>query len=1490
MHSLLQVANVETGLVIDGCTVNSKNGINLNNTENAVITNSDISVSGYAVRIGVNGSTGGELTLTNNTLKTDGTEDAVVVLRGTVPALTMTENVVSGATHISGTTAATRVDAENNYWDGGKPVVDGTPIEVESWYTDPGKSEKPKSYVSLGASNVNGYGLRGYIPAGSYPSVDALYEAAALDYEVKETANVLGYLSETPKSYPVTIADTLGYNLEQLAISSMRAEELRILLDNSYYGDSYSAWRFVGSEPDKWFNLATRYTGGRGGLDELREQYQAKVAAADLVTVDIGMNNFGVYISYQLTDNYSKDKDLTLIDPALAEEFDAGKDYVKELIAQYMPEQSGVLLGMEDFVDTLAYALVGFCVNFDAVMEKIYELNPDATVVAVSIQNIMDGLNVTLPGVEGELPLGDLFGALINAANIYIAGGSPYADKYLVADVRQDGRVEFYLDKIVAYDGTPVTLDQNIKDCFDIYDGTPGANYDSGLHVKYELNKKTSGCYDDDMLNAAYDVVASILQAAAKVETVDLAVLGDMRDVESALANAIDTELSGAITSGNDTYDLSADFFEKVAAAASVSVDTVKSVASLAVRTSIGNSFFGHPTPDGHQEIANAILSTLSNGTTGGDILEDEALIAIREAVEFVAEYYDDAYAYAYQYAAEAGYIGMAVDAIDGVIADLNAIDLSATDMTDAFKAEVKAEIDEIIKTLEAAKTLLAVADVLDQASLDALLALLNEAGEDILYLENLLVQAGVDVNELVIIPALNAAYDKLINEVIPAIDAALQQAVKAGTQWLLAKLGEGYNALVEAIIEALPGVDAWLYDWLYNNPDKVIAFFAEYGDDALNILAANKDAIVKVLGYIAMTYGEDIAEYVVDNADEILKDMVEWYETYGDRVWAMIKVYLDELGLLPSDEEIENAKDAISDALDQLVNSAMELTREQINALIGMLEDALDDLKEAVINSPEVQALIKEVEDAIEALKKLVNDVEDATAEALKSALEDVKDAMDALVDAALNSADAAVRAAVAKLQAILYDATHGEYTVSDKSYYVSLGDSTVTGYGADNGKNPEGYDNLGYQKLVPNSFPYMLAEKLGLDVNSQYMQLGMAGLRTNDLLYILDETQTPDDYFTKRVLEQYISAGGGLDTVCTTFKEELAKADLVTLSIGNCNFTGVQETGIISEWMKNEPTMKALLNNPTIGGEVKNAINALGVNLDAPVYTAAWDNYLNADEQAELETAFEKIQEALIQNGIPESTTIYLKDLLPADLAGLINPELKIDVPVAELLTEFIEWYAYCYVTHAFSYDDVLNKIHEMTRPDAQVVVIGMYNPMDELTITYEGQEIPVGEYIDYVLGAVNLSTFVYAMMDENTTYVPVHDVESVADRDMAQNGNTFELMDFLVKYSKEVYGNFTDHHETVAGHAYIAECIYNALVLNEEETGLLGDADGDGDVDVYDAVIILDYLVGNVDAEEIVLSNSNVDGDEEVTVFDAAMILDYIVGNVNGFVVVS
>ena len=110
-HSLLQVAGVDEVLV-EGCTIKSKNGMNFNNSVKVTINDCEADVKGYAARFGA-GSTADTAVetyaITNSTLKSaceDG--DAVIILRGTAAnsILTLTNTTLVGTTEITNNTNA----------------------------------------------------------------------------------------------------------------------------------------------------------------------------------------------------------------------------------------------------------------------------------------------------------------------------------------------------------------------------------------------------------------------------------------------------------------------------------------------------------------------------------------------------------------------------------------------------------------------------------------------------------------------------------------------------------------------------------------------------------------------------------------------------------------------------------------------------------------------------------------------------------------------------------------------------------------------------------------------------------------------------------------------------------------------------------------------------------------------------------------------------------------------------------------------------------------------------------------------------------------------------------------------------------------------------------------------------------------------------------------------------------------------------------------
>ena len=115
-HSLLQAKGID-GILVEKCAVNSKNGMNFNNSTNVVVNECTTDVKGYAVRFGegsASESGAAEVyTIKNSTLKSACEEsgDAVIVLRGSADnaTLTLENTTLVGEPQILNTTIGAQV-------------------------------------------------------------------------------------------------------------------------------------------------------------------------------------------------------------------------------------------------------------------------------------------------------------------------------------------------------------------------------------------------------------------------------------------------------------------------------------------------------------------------------------------------------------------------------------------------------------------------------------------------------------------------------------------------------------------------------------------------------------------------------------------------------------------------------------------------------------------------------------------------------------------------------------------------------------------------------------------------------------------------------------------------------------------------------------------------------------------------------------------------------------------------------------------------------------------------------------------------------------------------------------------------------------------------------------------------------------------------------------------------------------------------------------
>lgn len=230
-----------------------------------------------------------------------------------------------------------------------------------------------------------------------------------------------------------------------------------------------------------------------------------------------------------------------------------------------------------------------------------------------------------------------------------------------------------------------------------------------------------------------------------------------------------------------------------------------------------------------------------------------------------------------------------------------------------------------------------------------------------------------------------------------------------------------------------------------------------------------------------------------------------------------------------------------------------------------------------------------------------------------------------------------------------------------------------------------------------------------------------------------------------------------------------------------------------------------------------------------------------------------------------------VYVEEAL-AEVAAYIAENVG-DEEVAALLTDAVEAYAYGYTVLACNYPEAVNAIKAINE-DAQIIIVGMYNPLADVVVEFDGAEIAVGEYIDYVIAASNAHYFGFSLISGDAIYVDAPAVDNGA-------AGTYAITDFLALIS-----DATELAPAKDGHEYIKEQILNAMNITVAEEGLLGDVDGNGEVDFEDASLILEYYVGNVDASALNLAVGDVDGSGEVDFEDASLILEYYVGNIEVF----
>ena len=352
-------------------------------------------------------------------------------------------------------------------------------------------NEEPKyGYIALGDAMTNGVGLND-------PKTEAYYA---------KVAKALGMENDYKKH----------------ANNRYRVEELRYLLDSEYAGDGY--------------------TQSILGLSGVRNAGYVKtwVKNAEVITVNVGINNFSTYLIEQMVyyvENKGATKYSYSFDEFFADDVQDALENVQSVVMEQLlaaaPDVGDTALELINFVTEVStYAMLSYTTSFNAMVSSIYELNPDVELYVIGIYNPAQDEMLSFSNGERtvELPVGDLFGALVELANAYSQILAPRAYDYTYVDA---GNPELLIDQmgnknLSIEDRVPVDLKSEllyaaedtavsmIQEMFAQYGVTK--TYNEALKIAEEIFYAPSDEYRMDYIkNQIYDLV--VVEVLDRFET-----------------------------------------------------------------------------------------------------------------------------------------------------------------------------------------------------------------------------------------------------------------------------------------------------------------------------------------------------------------------------------------------------------------------------------------------------------------------------------------------------------------------------------------------------------------------------------------------------------------------------------------------------------------------------------------------------------------------------------------------------------------------------------------------------------------------------------------------------------------------------------------------------------------------------------------------------------------------------------------------------------
>ena len=783
-------------------------------------------------------------------------------------------------------------------------------------------------------------------------------------------------------------------------------------------------------------------------------------------------------------------------------------------------------------------------------------------------------------------------------------------------------------------------------------------------------------------------------------------------------------------------------------------------------------------------------------------------------------------------------------DAVREEIADLEAKRDALVAQLKALNAQLQNAIGEAKKAIEAeiAKVQAELARV--QAKLDELNAKLQALVNAIYQLDDALKQFVTEAIEtataavIAAIDNLNKAVKDLLDSVSDDVAAKLEQLIKTGiglTKELIADLAK---LAVEAVIKFAPELDAYLYDYFYNNPEEVIAFFNEYGDEIIELCKKYGDKALAVVALALAYYGPELAEYIINNPEDVLAGICAWADKYGDRVVAILQVYAEALGLC---DAVRGEVDALNDKLAALqaelmkqLNILQNELQAELNDLYAQLKDAVDAQKAIILEK------IKEIESKIELVQQYIAELQAKIAE-LQVMIAELNAKLQALINAIYNLDDAlktlinvGIEAGIAGVQSAL------------NAVAVAIRDLV----GVVSGDIAAQIDQLlaKAKDYLNNAYNSAIIADYVIDNMSNYVALG-DNKAYADLFaqYLINEVAKADVGYTYKVNTALVQNGSKINTlpvIINTNLNAIAGADLISIGY---SFDKIAENTML---MAIELLMDGKTSVPT---------------------DFNWATLVGAEAGAEVEKLVADIYSTMLNEGLGIS--------IAEATGGLFASELLL----ADVVITAVEYFAYSAIEYAAYLPQAVGMINQIN-PDAIIMINAISNPISGAKLSFFGQELVFGDYLDYVCDAIYVETAVLATMYENVVFVPTTEVETtLTDYTISMNSSQDlkPLAQLLTALMENQAINTTPN-----GNAYVCEKMADALNITVKDSVLLGDVNSDGVVNALDVMYYQWYLVGMIGEDQFNLAAADVDGMYGYNALDIMHIRWYLVGMITEF----